>query len=92
LENINGTVYLQLFSFAQVLSRIPSEAEGETFDSALARVRRCLGGSGGEVDNGNDSDSDLEVISENVSVNLRCPVSVRMNVSVINLKYLYFFL
>ena len=69
------------------MSRIPSEAEGETFDTALARVRRCLGGGGGEVDNGNDSDSDLEVISENVFVNLRCPVRLDVNVFANCLKY-----
>ena len=41
---------------------------------ALARVRRCLGG-GGATDNA-DSDSDLEVVTESVTVSLRCPVSL----------------
>jgi len=52
---------------------IPKEGEGESFVDALARVRRCLGG-GGATDNA-DSDSDLEVVTESVTVNLRCPNS-----------------
>ncbi|KAK3137628.1 hypothetical protein QOZ80_5BG0454860 [Eleusine coracana subsp. coracana] len=58
---------------AQVLNLIPKEGEGESFQDALARVRRCLGG-GGATDNA-DSDSDLEVVTESVTVNLRCPNS-----------------
>ncbi|KAL6619720.1 hypothetical protein ACP70R_034859 [Stipagrostis hirtigluma subsp. patula] len=58
---------------AQVLNLIPKEDEGESFEDALARVRRCLGG-GGATDNA-DSDSDLEVVTESVTVNLRCPNS-----------------
>ncbi|AQK95345.1 E3 SUMO-protein ligase SIZ1 [Zea mays] len=57
----------------QVLNLIPKEGEGESFEDALARVRRCLGG-GGATDNA-DSDSDLEVVTESVTVNLRCPNS-----------------
>ena len=52
---------------------MPKEQEGEKFDDALARVRRCVGG-GTEADNA-DSDSDIEVVADSVSVNLRCPVS-----------------
>nr|CAB3463760.1 unnamed protein product [Digitaria exilis] len=59
-------------TFAQVLNLIPKEGEGESFVDALARVRRCLGG-GGATDNA-DSDSDLEVVTESVTVNLRCPL------------------
>lgn len=70
-----GVRIIQRLSVEQVLSRIPSEGEGESFDTALARVRRCIGGGNDRVDNGNDSDSDLEVISECVFVNLRCPMS-----------------
>ncbi|XP_062179858.1 E3 SUMO-protein ligase SIZ1-like isoform X2 [Phragmites australis] len=58
---------------AQVLSLIQKEGDGESFEDALARVRRCLGG-GGATDNA-DSDSDLEVVTESVTVNLRCPNS-----------------
>ncbi|KAF6134689.1 hypothetical protein GIB67_002090 [Kingdonia uniflora] len=54
-----------------VLSLIPKELDGECFEEALARVCRCIGG-GTAQDNG-DSDSDLEVVAETVSVNLRCP-------------------
>lgn len=70
-----GVRIIQRLSVEQVLSRIPGEGEGESFDTALARARRCLGGGNSQVDNGNDSDSDLEVISECVFVNLRCPMS-----------------
>lgn len=52
---------------------MPKEADGERFEDALARVCRCVGG-GNAVENA-DSDSDLEVVTENVTVNLRCPVS-----------------
>jgi len=64
----------------QVLNLIPKEGEGESFEDALARVRRCLGG-GGATDNA-DSDSDLEVVTESVTVNLRCPVSVVLHIYV----------
>jgi hypothetical protein len=64
----------------QVLSLIPKEGEGESFEDALARVRRCLGG-GGATDNA-DSDSDLEVVTESVTVNLRCPVSFVLHISI----------
>ncbi|KAF7812391.1 E3 SUMO-protein ligase SIZ1-like isoform X2 [Senna tora] len=40
---------------------------------ALARVCRCVGG-GNATDNA-DSDSDLEVVSDTFSINLRCPMS-----------------
>jgi len=55
----------------QVLNLIPKEGDGESFVDALARVRRCLGGEGA-TDNA-DSDSDLEVVTESVTVSLRCP-------------------
>jgi len=58
----------------QVLNLIPKEGDGESFVDALARVRRCLGGEGA-TDNA-DSDSDLEVVTESVTVSLRCPVSL----------------
>nr|TKW00838.1 hypothetical protein SEVIR_8G138600v2 [Setaria viridis] len=47
------------------------EQVGEKFDDALARVRRCVGG-GTEANNA-DSDRDIEVVADSVSVNLRCP-------------------
>lgn len=52
---------------------IPKESDGESFEDALARVCRCVGGGAG-TDNA-DSDSDLEVVAESIGVNLRCPVS-----------------
>ncbi|XP_020579589.1 E3 SUMO-protein ligase SIZ1 isoform X2 [Phalaenopsis equestris] len=57
----------------QVLSVVPKEACGERFEDALARVRRCIGG-GAAAENA-DSGSDLEVVADTVSVNLRCPMS-----------------
>ncbi|KAK9068657.1 hypothetical protein SSX86_012772 [Deinandra increscens subsp. villosa] len=57
----------------QILNLLPKESNGERFEDALARVRRCVGGG---ADNENaDSDSDLEVVADNISVNLRCPMS-----------------
>ena len=53
---------------------IPKESDGELFEDALARVRRCIGG--GAAANADDSDSDLEVVAESITVNLRCPVSI----------------
>ncbi|KAJ1381705.1 Zinc finger, PHD-type [Sesbania bispinosa] len=57
----------------QILNLIPKESDGERFEDALARVCRCVGG-GNAADNA-DSDSDLEVVSDTFSVNLRCPMS-----------------
>jgi zinc finger MIZ domain-containing protein len=53
---------------------IPKEEEGEQYEDALARVCRCIGGgtTGGNAD---DSDSDIELVADSVTVNLRCPVS-----------------
>lgn len=52
---------------------IPSEADGELIEDALARVRRCTGG--GVAAANDDSDSDVELIADSITVNLRCPVS-----------------
>lgn len=57
----------------QVLNMVPKEADGERFEDALARVCRCVGG-GNATDNA-DSDSDLEVVADSITVNLRCPMS-----------------
>uniref|UniRef100_A0A1D1XLK6 E3 SUMO-protein ligase SIZ1 n=1 Tax=Anthurium amnicola TaxID=1678845 RepID=A0A1D1XLK6_9ARAE len=57
----------------QVLSLIPKETDGERFEDALARVCRCIGG--GAAAENPDSDSDLEVVADSVTVNLRCPMS-----------------
>lgn len=58
----------------QVLRLVPRETEGEPLEEALARVRRCIGG-GASLGNSEDGDSDLEVVSDSVTVNLRCPMS-----------------
>ncbi|KAJ6720297.1 E3 SUMO-PROTEIN LIGASE SIZ1-LIKE ISOFORM X1, partial [Salix viminalis] len=55
----------------QVLNLIPKV--GESFEDALARVCRCIGGGTGATNE--DSDSDLQVIAEAITVNLRCPMS-----------------
>ena len=60
---------------------MPKEQDGEKFNDTLARVCRCVGG-GTEADNA-DSDSDIEVVADSVSVNLRCPVSINWLVSAI---------
>lgn len=57
----------------QVINMIPGEQEGESFTDAVARVCRCIGG--GMAAANDDSDSDLEVIADNVTINLRCPMS-----------------
>ncbi|GMH12526.1 hypothetical protein Nepgr_014367 [Nepenthes gracilis] len=57
----------------QILSMIPKEQDGECFEDALARVRRCIGG--GSATENADSDSDLEVVSDSFTINLRCPMS-----------------
>lgn len=56
----------------QILDLILTEQNNETFEDALARVQRCIGG--GMAKETEDSDSDLEVISDYVGVNLRCPM------------------
>ncbi|XP_019453985.1 PREDICTED: E3 SUMO-protein ligase SIZ1-like isoform X2 [Lupinus angustifolius] len=60
-------------SVQQVLNIIPKEPDGELFEDALARVCRCVGG--GNADDIADSDSDLEVVSDTFTINLRCPMS-----------------
>ncbi|KAI3905723.1 hypothetical protein MKW92_035594, partial [Papaver armeniacum] len=46
---------------------------GERFEDAHARVCRCIGG-GNDAENA-DSDGDLEVVADSVTVNLGCPMS-----------------
>lgn len=55
------------------MNLIPKESDGESFEDALFRVRRCVGG-GAATENA-DSDSDLEVVADSIPVSLRCPVS-----------------
>ncbi|RZC70426.1 hypothetical protein C5167_033596 [Papaver somniferum] len=55
----------------QVLKLIPKEMDGERFEDAHACVCRCIGGCN-DAENAN-SDSDLEVVADSVTVNLRCP-------------------
>ncbi|CAN6556920.1 unnamed protein product [Malus baccata var. baccata] len=57
----------------QILNLIPKESDGEGFEDALARVCRCVGG--GTATDNDDSDSDLEVVADSFTVNLRCPMS-----------------
>ncbi|KAG2729965.1 hypothetical protein I3843_01G267300 [Carya illinoinensis] len=57
----------------QVLNLIPGEADGEAFEDALARVRRCI--CGGDAGTNEDSDSDVELIADSITVSLRCPMS-----------------
>ncbi|XP_062156490.1 E3 SUMO-protein ligase SIZ1-like isoform X2 [Alnus glutinosa] len=57
----------------QVLDLIPREADGEHFEDGLARVCRCI--HGGVAAENEDTDSDVEVIADSITVNLRCPMS-----------------
>ncbi|XP_028126981.1 E3 SUMO-protein ligase SIZ1-like isoform X15 [Camellia sinensis] len=57
----------------QILNLILEKQNCEPFEDALARVCRCIGG--GVAMENEDSDSDLEVIVDCVTVNLRCPLS-----------------
>ncbi|KAF5467150.1 hypothetical protein F2P56_017007 [Juglans regia] len=57
----------------QVLNLIPGEADGEAFEDALARVCRCI--RGGDAGTNEDSDSDVELIADSITVSLRCPMS-----------------
>ncbi|XP_076903020.1 E3 SUMO-protein ligase SIZ1-like [Bidens hawaiensis] len=57
----------------QILDLIPGESAGERFEDALVRVCRCVGG--GPATENADCDSDLEVVSDSIPVNLRCPMS-----------------
>ena len=57
-----------------VLILVTSQSEGELFEESLAHVKRCVGG-GASQGNSNDTDSDLKVVAEFVSMNLRCPIS-----------------
>ncbi|KAG0583950.1 hypothetical protein KC19_3G174400 [Ceratodon purpureus] len=72
-----GVRIIRRLSLEQVMEMIPSEKDGEPFEDAMARVRRCINGSGGQGLGGDDdgSDSDLEVVAESITVNLRCPMS-----------------
>lgn len=64
---------------SKVMELIPSEKDGEPFEEAMARVRRCINGGGGQVGGDDDgSDSDLEVVAESITVNLRCPVRIKL--------------
>ncbi|EOY18581.1 DNA-binding protein with MIZ/SP-RING zinc finger, putative isoform 2 [Theobroma cacao] len=68
-----GVRLVKRHTIEQVLGLIPKEADGESFKDALARVCRCVGG--GMRTANEDSDSDLEVIADTITVNLRCPMS-----------------
>ncbi|KAA8518789.1 hypothetical protein F0562_016437 [Nyssa sinensis] len=68
-----GVRIVKRLTVEQVLNLIFKQQNAEKFEDALARVRHCIGG-GSEMENA-DSDSDLEVVADSVTVNLRCPMS-----------------
>ncbi|KAL9243884.1 hypothetical protein vseg_017721 [Gypsophila vaccaria] len=68
-----GVRLVKQHTLKQILSNIPKESNGERFEDALARVIRCVGG-GSAAENA-DSDSDLEVVADSFTINLRCPMS-----------------
>ncbi|XP_038980897.1 E3 SUMO-protein ligase SIZ1-like isoform X2 [Phoenix dactylifera] len=57
----------------EVLNLVPKEEDGEQFGDALARVCRCVGG--GTATDDADSDRDIEVVADSVTVDLRCPMT-----------------
>ncbi|KAH8939688.1 hypothetical protein BDL97_15G048700 [Sphagnum fallax] len=72
-----GVRIIRRNSLRQVMDLIPAVTKGEAFEDALVRLRRCINGghgAGGGVDD-DDDDSDLEVITESITVSLRCPMS-----------------
>lgn len=68
---------------------VPKEVDGEQLEDALARVRRCIGG--GTAKENTNSDSDLEMVADSITVNLRCPVSHNIH-SCMSCKRKYIFL
>ncbi|KAJ3680860.1 hypothetical protein LUZ60_015349 [Juncus effusus] len=63
-------------SLQEVLALIPKEDEGENYETALARVVKCVGGPTADGDaDVSDDDSDIELVSDSFSINLRCPMS-----------------
>ncbi|TKY48501.1 E3 SUMO-protein ligase SIZ1 [Spatholobus suberectus] len=68
-----GVRIVKKLSMSEILDMIPNESDGERFEDALARVCCCVGG--GNANDNADSDSDLEVVSDTFSINLRCPMS-----------------
>ena len=68
------------------MALIPPVDVGESLETALARVRRCVGGgkekgengaTGGNKDDGGGDDSDSDLVMEDwVTLNLRDPVSI----------------
>ncbi|XP_057454400.1 E3 SUMO-protein ligase SIZ1-like isoform X2 [Lotus japonicus] len=75
-----GVRIIKKRSLQQVLNIIPKESDGERFEDALARV--CGRAGGGNATDDGDSDSDLEVVSDTFSINLRCPMSgLRMKIA-----------
>ncbi|XAR60257.1 hypothetical protein NMG60_11033542 [Bertholletia excelsa] len=68
-----GVRIVQRRTVEQIINMIPKASDGEPFEEALARVRRCVGG-GTAMENA-DSDSDLEIVADSIPVNLRCPMS-----------------
>ncbi|KAL8140473.1 hypothetical protein V2J09_006494 [Rumex salicifolius] len=68
-----GVRLLKRKNLEQILNIIPKETDGEPFEEALARVRRCVNG-GHDTENA-DSDSDVEVVADSFTINLRCPMS-----------------
>ncbi|XP_024364528.1 E3 SUMO-protein ligase SIZ1 isoform X2 [Physcomitrium patens] len=72
-----GVRIIRRRSLEEVMDMIPNEKDGEPFDEAVARVRRCINGGGGQGLGSDDdgADSDLEIVAESLTVNLRCPMS-----------------
>ncbi|XP_024361682.1 E3 SUMO-protein ligase SIZ1 isoform X2 [Physcomitrium patens] len=71
-----GVRIIRRLSLEQIMESIPNEKDGEKLEEAMARVRRCINGGGSQgLGADDDSDSDLEVVADFITVNLRCPMS-----------------
>ncbi|KAL3536299.1 hypothetical protein ACH5RR_004760 [Cinchona calisaya] len=66
-----GVRVVKRLTLEQVLDWISSQQDGEKWEDALARVRRCIGGGAAAE----STDSDLEVVMESLTVSMRCPMN-----------------
>ena len=57
-----------------MLILVTSQSKGELFEESLSHVKHCVG-SGASQGNSDDSDTDLKVVAEFVSMNIHFPVS-----------------
>lgn len=78
-------LFFTCISGQQILDLISNQQDGEKWEDVLARVRHCIGG-GSAVEG---TDGDLEVVTESVIVNIRCPVSEGLLVAFFSFFFLF---